>query len=39
MRRLLAFLGGVLGGGLIGTTVALLFTPASGDSMREGLRA
>lgn len=38
MRRLLAFLGGVLSGGAIGTAVALLFTPASGDSMRRGLR-
>jgi len=37
MRRLLAFLGGVLSGGAIGTVVALLFTPASGDSMRRGL--
>ncbi len=38
MRRLLAFFGGVLGGGAIGTVTALLFTPASGDSMRRGLR-
>ncbi len=39
MRRLLAFLGGVLSGGAIGTAVALLFTPASGDAMRDGLRS
>ncbi len=39
MRRLLAFVGGMLSGGAIGTVVALLFTPASGDSMRGGLRA
>jgi gas vesicle protein len=38
MRRLLAFVGGVLSGGAIGTVVALLFTPSSGDSMRGGLR-
>jgi gas vesicle protein len=38
MRRLLAFLGGVLSGGAIGTAIALLFTPASGDAMRRGLR-
>jgi len=37
MRRLLAFFGGVLGGGAIGTALVLLFTPASGDSMRRGL--
>jgi gas vesicle protein len=34
----LAFLGGVLSGGAIGTAVALLFTPQSGDAMRQGLR-
>jgi len=39
MRRLLAFLGGVLSGGAIGTAVALLFTPASGDAMRDSLRS
>lgn len=39
MRRVLAFLGGVLSGGVIGTAVALLFTPQSGDAMRQGLRA
>lgn len=38
MRRLLAFAGGILSGGAIGTAVALLFTPASGDSMRRGIR-
>jgi gas vesicle protein len=38
MRRLLAFFGGVLGGGAIGTVVALLFTPASGDRLRRGVR-
>ncbi len=39
MRRMLAFLGGILSGGAIGTAIALLFTPKSGDSMRHGLRA
>lgn len=38
MRRLLAFIGGVLSGGAVGTAVALLFSPRSGDSMRAGLR-
>lgn len=38
MRRVMAFLGGVLSGGAIGTAVALLFAPRSGDSMRLGLR-
>ena len=39
MRRLLAFVGGVLSGGVIGAAIALLFTPASGDTMRESVRA
>lgn len=39
MRRILAFIGGALSGGAIGTAVALLFTPASGGAMRDGLRA
>jgi len=38
MRRMLAFIGGVLSGGAIGTAIALLFTPTSGDSMRTSLR-
>ncbi len=37
MRRMLAFIGGALSGGAIGTAIALLFTPRSGDSMRESL--
>jgi len=37
MRRALAFVGGVLSGGAIGTAVALLFSPSSGDAMRDGL--
>jgi gas vesicle protein len=39
MRRLLAFIGGALTGGTIGAAVALIFTPASGSTMRDGLRA
>lgn len=39
MRRVLAFIGGVLSGGAIGTAVALLFTPKSGDRLRDGLRS
>jgi gas vesicle protein len=38
MRRLLAFVGGVLSGGVIGTAVALLFAPESGNQMRQGMR-
>jgi gas vesicle protein len=38
MRRWLAFIGGVLSGGAIGTAVALLFTPESGGAMRQSLR-
>ena len=38
MRRLLAFIGGLLSGAAVGTAVALLFTPTSGDTMRQGLR-
>jgi gas vesicle protein len=38
MRRVLAFIGGVLSGGAIGTAAALLFTPASGNTMRQGVR-
>ena len=39
MRRLLAFFGGILSGGAIGTAAALLFTPASGNEMRSGIKA
>ncbi len=38
MRRLLAFVGGVLSGGAVGAAVALLFSPRSGDTMRANLR-
>lgn len=39
MRRLLLFLGGILGGGTAGTVLALLFSPTSGTSMRDDLHA
>ncbi|MCL4237181.1 MAG: YtxH domain-containing protein [Anaerolineae bacterium] len=38
MQRALAFVGGVLSGGAIGTAVALFLSPQSGDAMRAGLR-
>lgn len=38
MRRLVTFVGGALGGSVLGSMVGLLFTPASGDEMRGGLR-
>ena len=38
MQRIFAFLGGILSGGAIGTAIGLLFTPASGDSMRQGVK-
>jgi len=38
MRRMLAFVGGLLSGGVIGTAAALLLTPQSGESMRRALR-
>ncbi|MCD4685704.1 MAG: YtxH domain-containing protein [Anaerolineae bacterium] len=39
MRRVLAFIGGILSGGAIGTAVALLFTPKSGDGLRDGMQS
>ncbi len=38
MRRLLAFIGGVLSGGAIGAMVGLLFTPDPGKASRLGWR-
>ena len=37
MQRLLALAGGLVSGATIGTIVALLFTPRSGDEMRKDL--
>ena len=39
MRRLLAFVGGVLSGGAIGAVVGLLFTPDPGKASRLSWRA
>lgn len=39
MRRWLAFVGGVLSGSAIGTAVALLFAPPSGQGVPARLRA
>jgi gas vesicle protein len=39
MRRLLAFIGGVLSGGAIGVVVGLLFTPDPGKASRLSWRA
>ena len=39
MRRVLAFIGGVLSGGAIGAVVGLLFTPDPGKASRLSWRA
>lgn len=39
MRRLLAFVGGILSGSAIGTAIALLFAPSSERSIPARLRA
>ncbi len=39
MRRTFGFLIGVFVGALVGSTVALLLTPESGDELRSELRA
>ena len=38
MRRMLGFLIGVTVGGLVGSTIALLMAPDSGDQLRSELR-
>ncbi len=38
MRGLLSFLGGAVMGALVGATLALLLTPASGESLRNQMR-
>lgn len=38
MRKIFAFLIGVLLGGLVGSTIALLLAPASGEQLRAQLR-
>jgi len=37
MRKLLSFLSGALVGALVGATLALLFTPSSGENLRDQL--
>ena len=38
MRRTLSFLAGAVTGGLVGGVLVVLFTPASGESIRSDLR-
>ena len=38
MRKMFGFLIGVFVGGLVGSTIALLLTPDSGDELRSELR-
>jgi gas vesicle protein len=38
MNRILSFLVGVLIGGMVGATFAMLFAPASGDELRGQIR-
>jgi len=38
MRRLMNFLSGIVIGGLVGATLALLFTPSSGEQLRLQLQ-
>jgi gas vesicle protein len=38
MRRILSFIAGILAGGSLGAGIALLFSPQSGDEMRQSLR-
>jgi gas vesicle protein len=39
MRRTFGFLIGIVVGGLVGSTIALLMAPESGDNLRTELRA
>ena len=39
MRRMFGFLIGIAVGGLVGSTIALLMAPESGDDLRHQLRA
>jgi len=38
MRKFLSFLAGVVMGGLVGATLALLLAPYSGDTLRDQIR-
>ena len=35
MKKTMSFLAGTIMGGLVGATLAILFTPAAGDELRE----
>ena len=39
MRRMFGFLIGIVVGGLVGSTIALLLAPESGDELRSEIRA
>ncbi|MBU0512256.1 MAG: YtxH domain-containing protein [Chloroflexi bacterium] len=39
MKRTISFLSGAVMGGLVGATLALLLTPASGDDLRAKMQA
>ena len=39
MKRMFGFLIGIVVGGLVGSTIALLLAPESGDELRSELRA
>ena len=38
MRRMFGFLSGIMVGGLVGSTIALLLAPESGDQLRSEIR-
>lgn len=38
MRRVMSFFSGAVMGGLVGATMALLFTPSSGNALRDQIR-
>ena len=38
MRRVMSFLSGAVMGGLVGATMALLFAPSSGDTLRDQIQ-
>ena len=38
MKRMMSFLSGAMMGALVGATLALLFTPTSGEGLQEQLR-
>jgi len=38
VKKILGFLIGLLTGGLVGVTLAMLFAPSSGEEFRQGIR-